>query len=187
MGVFADQLQCDSEFRYFPLTRLGYFDVPKMMKPMQSGEPPVAKWVRYCNFFKLDIGKGAVYIHLNPLMLSNVNMVDSTGAEYAAGVLAHFGEKEIIWDLASVNLPTEKAKKRKKPDAPAQSPFEYIFSQRSLRLSWYLFLGLSFLYVLFGARRRQRIVPVLPTNQNTSLEFIQTISRLYFSNKTTKE
>ncbi len=36
------------------------------------------------------------------------------------------------------------------------------------------------LYVLFTAKRRQRIVAVLEPNTNSSLEFLKTIGRLYF-------
>ena len=39
---------------------------------------------------------------------------------------------------------------------------------------------MALLYMIFGARRRQRIIPVLEPNTNTSLEFISTIGRLYF-------
>jgi hypothetical protein len=40
------------------------------------------------------------------------------------------------------------------------------------------------LYVVFAARRRQRVIPVLETKTNTSLEFINLISRLHYKNGT---
>jgi hypothetical protein len=39
---------------------------------------------------------------------------------------------------------------------------------------------MAFLYLIFRAKRRQRIIPVREPNTNTSLEFIETIGRLYF-------
>jgi len=41
-------------------------------------------------------------------------------------------------------------------------------------------MSLGLIYVIFGAKRRQRKIPILETNRNTSLEFVETIGRLYF-------
>lgn len=49
-----------------------------------------------------------------------------------------------------------------------------------MAFAWYLLLLLGILYLLLRSRRRQRIVPVLEPNTNTSLEFVSTIGRLYF-------
>ena len=39
---------------------------------------------------------------------------------------------------------------------------------------------MGILYILFRAKRQQRIIPVLQGNTNSSLEFIKTVGRLYF-------
>jgi len=62
----------------------------------------------------------------------------------------------------------------------SEGPLQYILGQRSLAWAWYLTLILGLLYLLFRAKRRQRIIPVLEPNRNTSLEFISTIGRMYF-------
>ena len=36
------------------------------------------------------------------------------------------------------------------------------------------------LYLIFRGKRKQRVIPILEKNKNTSLEFISTIGRLYF-------
>jgi hypothetical protein len=41
---------------------------------------------------------------------------------------------------------------------------------------------MALLYLIFRAKRRQRVIPVLEKNANTSLEFIGTIGRLFFIN-----
>lgn len=40
---------------------------------------------------------------------------------------------------------------------------------------------MGLLFLIFSAKRRQRIVPVLAEKSNTSLAFIQSIGRLYFN------
>ncbi len=51
----------------------------------------------------------------------------------------------------------------------------------------FLLLALLFLfYTLFEGRRRQRDIPVLPVNTNSSLEFTETVGRLYYNKKDNK-
>ncbi|MEK7253809.1 MAG: hypothetical protein AAB316_03635, partial [Bacteroidota bacterium] len=60
------------------------------------------------------------------------------------------------------------------------SPFQYILNQPPLAWAWYILLGLAVFYLAFRAKRRQRIIPVLEYNTNTSLEFIGAVGRLSF-------
>jgi hypothetical protein len=162
MGAF-----CDNERREHPIASLGSF-VDKEEKS-------------YNNFVRLEVGKGRVYIHTNPIMFTNMFMVDSAGFEYANYVFSHINNKTLYWDRESLLSPkASKSKRADKPALPAQSPLEYIFSQPSLRWSWYMFMGLGLIYIVFGAKRRQRKIPILETNRNTSLEFVETIGLLYF-------
>jgi hypothetical protein len=39
---------------------------------------------------------------------------------------------------------------------------------------------MGLLYLVFRAKRQQRVIPVLEPNRNTSLEFLNMIGRLYF-------
>ncbi|MCH2042984.1 MAG: hypothetical protein MK212_02500, partial [Saprospiraceae bacterium] len=66
------------------------------------------------------------------------------------------------------------------------SPLEYIRSEPTLVWAWYVLLGTGLLYVLFRAKRKQRIIPVVAPNRNTSLEFVNTISSLYFQQQNHK-
>jgi hypothetical protein len=50
-------------------------------------------------------------------------------------------------------------------------------------LRWGYYTGALFLiiFVLFSIKRRQRIIPVVAPFRNTTLEFTETIGRLYFN------
>ena len=39
------------------------------------------------------------------------------------------------------------------------------------------------LYILFGGKRRQRIIEIVPTNTNTTVAFTETVGRLYLQSK----
>lgn len=163
-----EQAFCNSEKREFPIAQLGAFT------NRNTNE-------NYVNFFRVKAGAGYFYFHTNPIFFSNKYLVDSVGFEYASFVFSHSKNSTLYWDRESIQYPqASNQNKRRRPSVSAQSPLEYIFSQAPLRWSWFLFIALSATYVLLGAKRRQRAIPVLESNRNTSLEFIETIGRLYF-------
>lgn len=163
-----EEVFCDNDDRVYPIARLGNYRTDDKI---------------YANFVKVDVGEGSFYFHTNPIMFTNFFMTDkdTVGVEYAQHVFAHVSNNKLYWDEKSRLSPKqEKANRRIRPTGPVKSPLEYIFSQRSLRASWYLFLALSLIYVFFRAKRRQRRIPILEKNRNTSLEFVETIGTLYF-------
>lgn len=133
------------------------------------------------NFVRMRVGEGEVYFHTNPILFTNYYFASPTGFEYITKVFAHLSTETLYWDRVS-SVPPQNMVFRRPPSnfAAQQSPMQYIYSQRGLRWAWYLLLSLGLVYVLFRAKRRQRIIPILEPNRNTSLEFVQTIAQLYF-------
>lgn len=128
------------------------------------------------NFFKLSYGKGNLYVHTSPLVFTNYFQIKADKAEYASSVFSHLRGEAIIWDEFS------KSQFLPKNNAPEMSPISYILQQESLRYAWWLMLGGTIFYVLFTAKRKQRIIPVLEEKTNTSLEFVSMIAALHFQN-----
>ena len=129
------------------------------------------------NFAKAKYGDGHFYIHTTPLAFSNFHIIKKSGREYAEKVLTHLEKPPILWDATtrSFEFPS-----RNRNRGFGESPLKYILAQPPLAWAWYVLLGMAVLYLIFRAKRRQRIIPVLEKNENTSLEFINTIGRLYF-------
>ena len=145
------------------------------------------------NFVKVPFGEGNFYLHSTPLAFTNYHMIEEYGLAYANKVFAHLDEGDIYWD--AFNHVGEVQPQNDDEDDEIfepvslsdKSPLEYILSQDSLRWAWYLLLALGALYLIFRAKRRQRIVPVNEPNTNTSLEFIESIGRLYFQQNNHKK
>jgi hypothetical protein len=134
------------------------------------------------NFARLNYGKGIVYIHTNPLVFTNFFMIDKEKMRYASKVFSHLQAGTIYWDTknkTSREIVNRMNGSNSKMDK--DSPLKYILQQPALRWAWFIFLGLIALYLLFAAKRRQRIIPVLEDKSNTSLDFIQTIGNMYFA------
>ncbi len=133
------------------------------------------------NFVRIPYGDGYFYLHSTPLAFTNYHLLRPEALRYADGVFSHFGKGPLYWDERS-KFPVSNAMEMPPPmkGLSSKSPLQYILSQAPLAWAWYLLLFMGLAYLLLRSRRRQRIVPVLEPNTNTSLEFVSTIGRLHF-------
>ncbi len=133
------------------------------------------------NFIKVGYGKGAVFIHSNPIAFTNFHLLDSSKLRYAAKAFSHLTAGTIYWDTKSrVSRDVIRKMNGSNIRLEKEGPLKYILAQPSLRWAWFIFLTLIGLYLIFAAKRQQRPIPVLEDKSNTSLEFIQTIGQMYF-------
>lgn len=138
------------------------------------------------NFARLTHGNGYFYFHTNPLAFSNFYMAEKEGIAYANKVFSHLPKGKIYWDAVSgVSEEVGRQQNQSAEQDPfkrlsEKSPLQYILSQPPLAWAWYLTIALGLMYLIFQAKRKQQVIPVLEQNTNTSLEFIRTIGRLSF-------
>lgn len=130
----------------------------------------------YVNFIRVPYGKGSFYFHTDPIAFTNYYLKNAEGLDYAQKVFSNLSSSDIYWDEFS-KVPQFSGGGNL---GNTETPLRYILSQTSLKWAWYVMLGMILLFLLFRAKRDQRIIPVVEQNVNTSLEFIHTIGRLYF-------
>ena len=141
----------------------------------------------YPNFAKVKYGNGQFYLHTTPLAFSNFSLQHEENLQYTGQVLSYLNAEAVFYDTHSrVSEGIGRRRNERNNLFPDDRRFEsggelsYILAQPPLRWAWYLALGLSLLYLVFRAKRRQRIIPVTEANRNTSLDFVGTIGQLYF-------
>ena len=132
----------------------------------------------YVNYIRVKYGKGQFLLHCVPLCFSNYHLINPARAEYAAKALSYVPPGNIYWDEFHREPHNEDGQKQLRQ--PSETPLSFILGNESLRWSFYILLSLGALYLLFYTRRRQRIIPIIETPRNASLEFVQSIGRLYF-------
>ena len=123
----------------------------------------------FANFIKVPYQKGSFYLHLQPAVFTNYHLLKKNHFQYAEKVLSYVPKGNIYWytrDLTEGYI--------------SQNPMRFIFSQPALKAAWYLFLVGMLVFILFNAKRKQRIVPILEPLANTTIEFTKTIGNLYF-------
>lgn len=131
---------------------------------------------RYPNFVRLQAGKGYLYLLTTPIVLSNVALLEHQMLKYDEKLLSYLPKGNIYWDQAFRYDPWEGPDQT---ELSGDGPFRYLLAQPALQWSWYILIALAILFVVFKAKRTQRTIPVLEPNTNTSLQFIQTMGRLY--------
>lgn len=135
------------------------------------------------NFARHPYGQGHFYLHTAPIAFSNLHLREDKGLAYLKRVLSHFDASgPVYWDAYS-KVPDwgqSDIRSQAERQLSGEGPFQYILSQPPLAWAWYLLLAMGLLFLVFRAKREQRVIPVLPPNTNTSLEFLSAIGRLYF-------
>ena len=127
------------------------------------------------NFIRVRAGNGNLYLHSNPLIFTNYFLTKRENLDYVSAVFSHLDGRDLIWDEYSKTYFPGR-------NNPYDSPLYYILQQPSLKYAWWLLLATVALYVIFASKRKQRVLPVLEVKTNTSLEFVNLISRLHYKN-----
>jgi len=117
---------------------------------------------------------GQAFLCAMPELVSNLGLQQSSVALLLDQVLSNIPTPTIIyWDSRpGVYI---------KNDFNG-SPLKYILSKKALRLAYYTLLSLGMLFLIFRSKRRQRPIPIKQEYKNTSLEYIDTLSKLYQGN-----
>jgi len=62
-----------------------------------------------------------------------------------------------------------------------ETPMDYVLAQPSLMWAYYLVVLSLLFYALLRGRRRQKVIPLIPRYDNTSLDHVQMLADLYES------
>ena len=167
LNFFAESLLCDESIDY---RVLGGIDTVGI------------------NFLQVGYGEGDFYLHSNPVFFTNWFVLDSVQYRYPEAMLAAIGEGPVVWDEASRRYrrsaagggATQRDYEGGRNLLNGNDTLRYIQQNRELAFAWYAVLIGVLLFVVFRGKRRQRVIPLLPSRENSSRRFIDTISRLVY-------
>lgn len=124
------------------------------------------------NFVKIKYGQGNVFIHLQPAVFTNYQLLKNDNKKYAAAALSYLPEDTIFYDS-----------RNKLNKELGNSVMRYILKQPALKWAWYLALIALLFFMIFNAKRKQRVVKVIKPLENTTVAFTKTIGNLYYETK----
>lgn len=124
-------------------------------------------------FIELKYGRGNFYIHTLPSAFANVNVLQNDKYDFAFRSLSYLPKNsKVIWD-----------EYQKQGPIGEDSMFRVLFTSTPLTIAFYLIVAGLLLFMIFRAKRTQRIIPIITPPVNSSVEFLNTISNLYYRKK----
>lgn len=103
------------------------------------------------------------------MVFTNIHLLDDDNHEFVSTSLSYLPQKDTYWTefyhLGRMEIAT---------------PLRFVLTTEPLRWAYYLTLISILLFMVFEAKRKQRIIPIINPLTNTTLEFVGTIGNLYY-------
>ena len=146
---------------------------------LKKYKPEILSTIRDKAVFKrYKIKNNYLYFCYTPQVFSN-HYLKNNSLAYPSAVLSYIKNKEVV--VFNEGYPYQNDPNNFN-EQENRSILYFILGNKYLKIALYLFLFGAIAFTLFKIKRVQRTIPILPENKNRSLEFIQTISNLYFNN-----
>ncbi|MEZ4799974.1 MAG: hypothetical protein R2809_09430 [Flavobacteriales bacterium] len=155
--------------------RFADFNVKKLGKFATSIESD-----KYTNYVEIPMGEGFLYLHTTPLIFTNIQLLEEERMRFAEAHFQSISNGNLYWAEENRRYIFEEGAHEKYKSKAGESSLEFILSEPSLRKAYYLLLLTVILYLFFGAKRKQRIIPIQSSPKNTSIEYAGVVSQLFF-------
>jgi hypothetical protein len=116
-------------------------------------------------------GKGYLVLNSTPLVFTNIYLLAASNHEFVSKTMSYLQQGDVQW--------TEYYHLGR---MESRTPLRFILTSEPLSWAYYIIIFSMILFMLFEAKRKQRIIPVVKPLANTSLEFVSTIGNLYYQN-----
>jgi hypothetical protein len=160
-----------------------------MVSPDEGGsENNSILMVRY------QVGKGFIYFLSAPLLFTNWALKTEEGFELWNYVFGNIEFDKVYYDeyvrypygqlIQSQNTSASTGYENDGsyiPEGPYISPLHFILSNTALSMAYALLMTGLLLMVLLNSKRRQRAIPVALKKENTSVQFSDTVARLFYT------
>lgn len=132
----------------------------------------------YPNFIKVEYGEGIIFLHTEPFIFTNYNLLRSNYSDYVATVFSFMDSEVILWD--NHRMYSRRAMNESRDGGFFES-LSFILKNQGLRQAFFLLLAMGILFLIFNSRRKQKAVPIILPYSNYALDFAKTLSNLYQS------
>lgn len=123
-------------------------------------------------FISASVGKGRLYLMTMPDVFGNYFIVNHPNRQLAYTMLSRIKNDELIWD-----------EYYKTYNITSYSFIKFILESDALYTAYLLIIFILILYMIFEGRRRQRAIPVVVAPTNSTLEFVNVVSHVYYNSK----
>lgn len=130
------------------------------------------------NFLVCFVGRGRLYLHCEPRAFSNYFLLTANNNLYLKQIMQMMDATpgNVFWDNYYHNI-------NFRSDEERQGLLSTVQKYPALSAAFWIIAASLLLYVLMGAKRRLRSIPVIPPVENTSIAFTEAIAGLYLTEK----
>lgn len=121
---------------------------------------------------RTNVGKGKLYLMSMPDAFGNYFIVNHKNREFPYVILSELKNKHIIWDEYYKTF-----------NVNNYSFMKFILESDPLYTAYLLLFFTIILYMMSEGRRRQRAIPITEPINNSTLEFVNVISHVYYNSK----
>jgi len=142
-------------------------------------------------YLRFNYGEGTILLHTIPQAFTNQSLKSEAGRKYIETALSYLPEGTVIWDdytqfvVNDGSLELDNGKNPNQSDRGSKintkSMISFLMKSPSLKWAYLIIIIGMVVFIVFMGKRRQKVIPTMPSNINTSLEFTETISRIYLS------
>ncbi len=136
------------------------------------GHSKIDYW--HVNFLEIPFGSGKIYLHTEPKAFTNYNILKENRYRYVEGALSYLPENDVYFDSYT------KIQTGYGGHVEKESNLGWFLEQLPFRWAWYTAIIFGILFMIFNAKRRQRIIKIIRPLPNTTVGFVKTVSNLYF-------
>lgn len=124
------------------------------------------------NFIRFDIGKGHLMLHAAPMAFTNYFILTDNNSRYIEQAFSYLPKNAaaVYWD-----------EYYKIGRGGPSTPLRVILSKPPLKAAYFLALASIILFLVFQSKRKQRVIPVLEKPRNATMDFVETVSRVYYN------
>ena len=119
------------------------------------------------NYIRVPYGNGSFLLHTQPAAFSNFYLLKDNYYEYAESILSYIPKENVYWSTGY-------------NERISGSSLRYMLQQPGFKSAYYIGLLTILIFMIFNAKRKQRIVPEIPPVKNTTIDFAKTIGNLYY-------
>ncbi len=118
---------------------------------------------------RIKMGKGTFILNSTPIIFTNIYLLANQNHEFVATSLSYLPAKH-----------TRRTEFYHLGRMEAATPLRFILTNEPLQWAYYITIITLLIFMIFEAKRKQRIIPVIKPLANTTLEFVATIGNLYY-------
>ncbi|MEO8108497.1 MAG: DUF4350 domain-containing protein [Ginsengibacter sp.] len=140
------------------------------------------------NYIVLFEGKGRIYLHVAPRIFGNYFLLTGDNYKYFDNVISYLRSdpKNIYWDEYYKNSGSSRRRNNSGSGDDDFSTMSVISQHPPLLWAFWLAVTGILLFIFFNVKRKQKIIPVIKPNVNTTVTFTETVGRLYLQKQNNK-